>query len=75
MSDLPEFEDEALSGAELAAKQLAIRVALKIINDLVDSLEAVKIEGDAAFVKGAAKGIQTAVQLAEDYGSMLRKLE
>ena len=75
MSDIPDFGDKELSGAELEAKKLAIRVALKIINDLVDSLEAVKIEGDEAFVKGAAKGIQTAVQLAEDYGSMLRKLE
>lgn len=75
MSDIPEFGDSGLSGTELAAKKLAIRVALKIINDLVDSLEAVKIEGDEAFVKGAAKGLQTAVQLAEDYGSMLRQLE
>ncbi|MBA4016463.1 MAG: hypothetical protein C0483_04685 [Pirellula sp.] len=75
MSDTPEFSGDDLNGVELHAKKLAIRVALKIINDLVDSLEAVRIEGDEAFVKGAAKGIQTAVQLAEDYGSMLRKME
>ena len=75
IEELPDFAAWIPRGqVEIAAKKLAIRLAMESITELIDALKAVKIEGDEEFAKGAAKGIRTAVKLAEGYSRTLRQM-
>lgn len=74
--DYRDFEEAGFSREQIAAiVKFGARMALKTIDSLINALEAVKIETNSdAFEKGAAKGIQAAVQAAEELGAMLRKM-